>query len=287
MKVYEQRIIKATEYDFVVKKLREFFSTRNYLECHPQCNVSIMAACEDPDTVRSYVFNGEIWPLPQTGQMWLEYHILAYPELDGVFCITTSFRDEPNPIEGRHDKIFPMFEFEHIGTLQDLIYTLSELSVHLGLVNHIDDIPIFTYNELCKKYDTEYLHSEHETLIWNDFGDVVGIIDFPERTSPFFNMQEKILDVPYGERLFHKCDFIICGIETFGSAARSNDVNQMMNSFYSISDGNYSRKLYNEFQKERTIQELHDYLRLPMRDRFGAGIGITRLIRALKLKNIL
>jgi len=27
------------------------------------------------------------------------------PEYPGVFCISTSYRDEPNPIEGRHEKI--------------------------------------------------------------------------------------------------------------------------------------------------------------------------------------
>jgi hypothetical protein len=66
--------------------------------------------------------------------MWLEHDLMKEPELEGVFCLTTSYRDEPNPIQGRHNKIFPMFEAEHTGDYKNLLETLSNLCTHLGFV---------------------------------------------------------------------------------------------------------------------------------------------------------
>lgn len=286
-RVYEQKLISPQDFDTTIKKLRAFFTPNGYVEAYHQSQLSIMAACEDPKTVRSFTFGGQLFPLPQTGQMWLEYFLLSNPDINGVYCTTTSFRDEPNPIEGRHDKIFPMFEFEREGAYLDLIDTLSKLAIHLGFADSVDNIPIFTYDDLCTKYNTNHLEADHELQMWYDYGDVVGITNFPERTSPFWNMQQEGVNSSTGERLFNKCDFIICGIETFGAAARSSDPKQMRDSFHSISDGMYAKLLYNQFDQERVEQELEDYLALPMRNRFGAGIGVTRLMRALKLKNLI
>ena len=286
--IFNQDVIGPQDFNNLVIKMRTFFMQKNYKEVYPQPIRSIMAACEDPKTLRSFTFDGNTWPLSQTNQMNLEMILLTMPEeADGIYCMTTSYRDEPNPIPGRHDKIFPMWEFEHKGDFQDLVKTLSELSVHLGFVKSVEEIPIFTYDELCDHYKVENLESEHETLMWKEYGDVVGITYFPERTHPFFNMSFYDNDKNTNEKLFNKCDFIICGQETFGSAERSIDIVQMRNSFHTISDGMYAKLLYNEFGKERVVAELESYLSLPMIERFGAGIGFTRLYRAMKLKGLI
>ena len=64
--------------------------------------------------------------------MWLEYELLTHPEFNGVFCVSTSYRQEPNPIPGRHETIFPMFEFEAKGGMDDLLALEKELLVYLG-----------------------------------------------------------------------------------------------------------------------------------------------------------
>ena len=79
-----------------------------FLEAHPQNRLSILAACEDPYTVAQFDYAGKVWPLPQTGQMWLEYELLKNPKAKGYFCLSTSYRQEQTPIEGRHDLIFPL-----------------------------------------------------------------------------------------------------------------------------------------------------------------------------------
>ena len=88
------QIIDPKQYTKTVDALRLFFSSRGFLEVHTQNRLSILAACEDPQTIATYDYEGDIWPLPQTGQMWLEYELLKNPEWPGVFCVSTSFRNE-------------------------------------------------------------------------------------------------------------------------------------------------------------------------------------------------
>ena len=114
------QLIEPEKYTEVVGRLRSFFLDKNFLEVHTQNRLSILAACEDPTTVSTYNYAGNVWPLPQTGQMWLEYELLRRPKEKGFFCVSTSYRQEPNPVEGRHDLIFPMFEFEFPGTIVEL-----------------------------------------------------------------------------------------------------------------------------------------------------------------------
>lgn len=286
VKPYDQQMIKPLDFDKIVKKLRGFFTPLDFKETFPQTRTSIMAACEDPKTISKYNFSGIDWPMIQTNQMWLEYDLLKEPDLDGIFCLTTSFRDEPNPIEGRHNKIFPMFEAEHTGDFNHLLLTLSNLCVHLGFVRYKEDIKFFKYDDLCEKYGVDILEAEHETMIWKEYGDVVGITHFPERTSPFWNMKKLGLN-ERGEHVYAKCDFIICGQETIGSAERETDVDTMRNSFYTISNGEYSEILFDKFSEERVESELEDYLNLNFISRWGFGMGVTRLHRALKIKNLI
>jgi len=102
-------MINSQEYHFVVSKMREFFVNRKYIEVPVQSRLSILAACEDPETISQFRFSDIVWPLPQTGQMWLEYELLKNPGVPGVFCISTSYRNEPNPIPGRVDDSYRGF----------------------------------------------------------------------------------------------------------------------------------------------------------------------------------
>jgi len=281
-------ITTPLEFDIVVQKLRGFFMSKNFKETFPQPNLSILAACEDPKTVKSFKFNNNIWPLPQTNQMHLENILMTNAKtLDALFCLTASYREEPNPIPGRHLTSFCMFEAERKGDFDNLLNTLSELMVYLGFVNNIKDIPFFTYNQLCEHYNTDILEAEHETKMWKEFGDVVGITHFTERTSPFFNMKQEGYDIKSGEKLYKKCDLIICGQETFGSAERSSNIEEMRNGFYTISNGEYSKLLFEQFGKERVENELEEYLKLNMIERWGFGSGVQRLIRGMKLKELI
>jgi aspartyl/asparaginyl-tRNA synthetase len=218
-----------------------------------------------------------VYPLQQTNQMVLEEVLLENPELEGVFCITTSYRDEKNPIPSRHKKVFKMVEFEMKGDMKDLVKFQSELLEYLGFDKPIE----VNYEDVCEEYGgVSILEDEHESRMWKEKGSVISLQNFPRRTNPFWNM------LGQGNGLFNKVDVILYGQETFGSAERSCDVNEMREMFYTIEDGKYSEKLFELFSKERVEEELEEFLKHNFIPRVGCGIGFSRLLRAYKLLKI-
>ena len=273
--------INPDEFHTAVKRMREFFEGRGFIEVHTQSRLSILAACEDPTTISTYNYGGQVWPLPQTGQMWLEYELLKNPEAPGFFCLSTSFRNEPNPVPGRHDKIFPMFEFEMKGDMNDMVQLEKDLLVHLGFGEeasfHEGD-----YTDVAAKYGVEELEHEHEASLETDYGKIFFLKNFPNHTSPFWNMKQH----PDGSNAY-KVDVIMHGVETIGSAQRSSSIEEMRKMFYTISDGQYANILFSNFTKERVEAELDEFLGFNFFERCGGGIGVTRMIRAMKLSNLL
>ncbi len=267
--------MKNTEtYDELVQKMRTFFQNKGFKEVPTQSRLSILAACENPHSITTFNYQGEVWPLPQTGQMWLEYELLKNPEWNGVYCISTSYRQEKDPIPGRHELIFPMFEFESKGTMKEMVTLESELLDYLGFDKPIE----VNYDDVCEEYGgVPILENEHETRMWEEKGPVVSLQNFPRRTNPFWNMKNKD-----GE-IFNKVDVILYGQETIGSAERSCDVDKMKEMFYTIENGGYAGKLFELFGKERVEAELEEFLKFNFFPRFGGGIGMTRMARAYEL----
>ena len=273
------------DFDIVVNKLRDFFrNVKGYREVHTQNELSILAACEDPQTIATYNYNGSLWPLPQTGQMWLENYLLTYPEEKGFFCVSTSYRNEPNPVPGRHDKIFPMFEFELKGGIDELRKVEMELLDYLGfnVEGELMNYPRDDYDNICKKYNVDELEHEHEEMLEKDYGKAFFLENFPQRTSPFWNMK-----LHASKEHSNKIDVIMHGIETIGSAERATNKEEMKEMFKTISDGGYANTLYAQFGKDRVEKELEEFLNYNFFQRCGGGIGMTRMIRAMKLSNLI
>lgn len=261
-------LIRPQDFSDTVDRLRSFFLNKNFLEVHTQNRLSILAACEDPETVATYKYNGDIWPLPQTGQMWLEHELLSDPSEKGFFCLSTSYRQEPNPVAGRHETIFPMFEFEMQGDVNDL----KQMEIELCEYMEFPSLDIRSYDNWARVYDTKELDHDNESDIgWG------MITDFPEFTSPFWNMARN------DDGTSKKIDVILGGMETIGSAERSTDKDQMKETFYTISNGEYAQLLFDLFGKSRVENELNEFLQFDFMPRVGGGIGVTRMISALEV----
>jgi aspartyl/asparaginyl-tRNA synthetase len=279
-------IINSEHFHYVVNKLRSFFIEKGFIECHTQNRLSILAACEDPSTINSFQYLNEKYPLPQTGQMWLEYELLTNPKNPGYFCVSTSYRNEPNPIPGRHDFIFPMFEFELKGDLQELERMEIELLQYLGYTVQSQEslstttseniYPNMNYEEMANQKGVQDLTHDHEQEMYRDYGPVFFLKNFPEYTSPFWNMKRNS-----ETRTANKIDVILSGMETIGSAERSCDIQDMRNKFYNISSGLYAKTIFNHFTKERVEKELDEFFQHDFITRSGGGIGITRLISSM------
>lgn len=271
---YQQDLIDPVLYHRTVQALRHFFEQKGFLEVHTQSRLSILAACEDPTTIQTYSYEGQVWPLPQTGQMWLEYELLTKPEAKGFYCLSTSFRQEPNPVPGRHKTIFPMFEFETHGGVESLAELERELLAHLGLSD--GPVPEANYADLAARYGVEILGAAEEDRIWKEYGDSFLLRNFPVHTSPFWNMRME-------NGVARKIDVICCGQETIGSAERAVDKAEMREMFHTISGGAYASTLHGIFGKDRVEAELEEFLSLDFFPRFGGGIGVTRLMRAMEM----
>jgi aspartyl/asparaginyl-tRNA synthetase len=174
-----------------------------------------------------------------------------------------------------------MFEFEIKGGMDELLQMEKELVEYLGFCSQ-DKCVEADYKTLADEYGTESLEHEHEDRMCKEHGPVVMLKDFPVTTSPFWNML-----LHDDKEKAKKIDVILWGMETIGSAQRSTDVNEMRKQFYSISEGKYADILFSNFSKERVQRELEEFLNFDFFDRSGGGIGVTRLISAMKKSNLL
>jgi len=270
--------VDPLDYHNLMKKLREFFIEKeNFVECYVANRLSILAACEQPENVAIFNYLDQDWAHFQTSQMWLESIILKDDQKRSYCCLTTSYRDEKNPIPNRHSKCFPLFEFEFVGNMNDLIQKEKDLLEFLGFGDQSTFVEI-DYAVACQRYGVSSISHIEEAKLCDDFGPVVFLKYFPHNES-FWNMKVE-------NGIAFKTDVIIMGHETIGSAERSINVDEMRERFHTTSNGEYAQMLYDKFGKERVDKELEEYLQLTFTTRCGAGLGMTRILRALKQKNL-
>jgi aspartyl/asparaginyl-tRNA synthetase len=272
--------VDPLEFHFVSSKMRDFFRSKGFIEVAAQHRLSILAACEDPKSIATFNYAGNVYPLPQTSQMWLEHELLKNPSVPGFFSVSYSYRHEQNPKFGRHNLTFPMIEFELPGGFDSLKNFEMDMLEFLGYGPR-DTYQVGNYLDVAKKYNVDDLDHDHEMKLYEEYGPVYFLCNFPESTSPFWNMHRN------GDGTASKIDVIMHGFETIGSATRSVDVDQMRKTFHEISDGEYSGTLFNKFGKERVMRELDSFLENRFIERCGGGIGYNRLARSLKMKGIL
>jgi aspartyl/asparaginyl-tRNA synthetase len=210
--------------------------------------------------------------------MWLEYELLKNPSVPGYFCISISYRNESNPVKDRHFLIFHMFEFEMKGNMEDMIQMKKELLEYLGY--NANRFLRGKYTDVAQEYGVTELENEHETRLFQKKTPTFFLTDFPEFTSPFWNMKRN------GENA-NKVDVIISGQETIGSAERETDRDVMLDRFMTIMDGAYKDKMYELFGEERTMDEMKDFLEFEFFPRSGGGIGVTCLIRSMKMEGLM
>jgi aspartyl/asparaginyl-tRNA synthetase len=274
-------LLSPTDFHIVSSALRDFFRSRNLVEVPVQHRLSILSACEDVSTISTFEYVGNVYPLPQTGQMWLEYELLnKYDMQGGYFCYSTSYRQELNPKPGRHNLIFPMIEFELPGNIGVLEHFERGLLASLGY--NAMGAPARDYKYVAELYNTEELDHDHEARLYSDFGPVFFLKNFPFTTSPFWNMK-----ADFEKKTASKIDVILSGCETIGSAERSCNPTEMKKMFYDISDGAYSKTLFAKFGRDRVEKELTEFLASDFKERCGGGIGVNRLIRSMTMEGLM
>ena len=60
----------------------------------------------------------------------------------------------------------------------------------------------------------------------------------------------------------------------------------MREQFQTVSNGGYANLLFDKFGHKRVYSELEAFLDRDFFPRFGGGIGVTRMIRAMEMSNL-
>ncbi|HMT01771.1 MAG TPA: hypothetical protein PKD00_00435 [Burkholderiales bacterium] len=236
----------------------------------------ILDACENPPSIASMVIGGKKRPAPQTGQMGLEYKLFETVskgiDFSGLFCLTQSYRDEKEIIEGRHNIIFPMFEVELLGDVEVMFSFIKNLLSAFGFPPPVE----LDYEYSCEQLNVDIIGAEEEQKLYEIYGPVIALRNFPERSNPFWNMKRH-------DGKAKKIDILLYGVEVIGAAERETDPNTMFKKFFSIENGEYSKTLIDLFGGVETTTSLNKYLSNSGVSivRSGFGIGITRFIKAL------
>ena len=266
---YNNLIVNSAKYSYITNKLRDFFNSKGMIECHAQNRLSILSACENTESIVKMKYAGKIAAYPQTNQMWLEYELLTNPKPFGYYVFTTSYRNEQNPIPGRHQLIFPMTEFEIKTDYYGMKQFEKEMIRALGYNGHFAE---GNFNDVAKKFNTDDIKHEHEQQIYKSGNPVFFLKNFPPESMPFWNMSRN----PDGTA--KKIDIIMAGQETVGSSERDTDKDKMRHRFQTISNGEYAGLLYKMFGQKAVDEELDEFLSHNFFIRSGGGIGMTRLM---------
>jgi len=173
-----------------------------------------------------------------------------------------------------------MIEFELPGNMNVLEHFETDLLRHIGYDS--DSFAGGNYIDVANTYNVKELEHEHEQKLYEDYGPVFFLKHFPFTTSPFWNMKAN-----FETKTANKIDVILSGCETIGSAERSCNPAEMRDMFHTISDGMYAKTLYSKFGKDRVERELDAFLSFDFKERCGGGIGMTRLIRSMKMESLL
>jgi len=88
-------------YDKCVNLMRTFFRVKGFIEIHSQTHLNVLE-CEDPSNIITFEYANQLYMLPQTNQLSLDYEMLKNTE-PGYFCVSTKYQT----IGG----IYPQFEF--------------------------------------------------------------------------------------------------------------------------------------------------------------------------------
>lgn len=216
--------------------------------------------------------------LNRQNELCLDNYLLKQPEEKGCFCLSKSYESKN---EGDiNEKI--LFEFEINGSLDELRKIKMELLDYLGFnMAEYENIrldlnyPICDYYKICKKYGVEELKQEHEKQIEKDFGKILFLEKFPEKSTSSDKNDGKKIDV------------IIHGQKTISSSESIIDKELIRENFKTIYNGKYANKLYEEFTKEKVDSELDKYLDFDLFVRSGGKISMSGIIHALKISSLL
>ena len=241
-------------YQQTVNKLRAFFATRNYKEIDPHQYATTLL-----ESHTAHYAPGKPGTVSQAHELSLEKALLQSPELlPGVFCLT----DQSCEFAARKDTNTA----QTIGQALCQWLQLGDRSVHKES----------DYRFIADYYKTKFLSPAHEQAIWQDFSPIFTITDKPCVLNTCFTTLTQ-------EAHAKTTDTVLFGMSSVTSARRSCDPEDMREAFYTVSNGEYAKSLFELFGESRVMGGLEKFLVHNFFPRYGGSIGIPQLMQAIHL----
>lgn len=256
----------------LLKWMREFFEMKGIPEIRYN-QFSFAGSCENAPTTFWIDKKDKFYMLPQTRQIMAEVDLIKN-DMDAVYMIQTSYRDEPKAGDGRHKSMFGLCEMEHKDMSQEELIDFEEeilkfcisksleyFKEHKDIVSKQNiarlkytlevDMPRVSYTDMIKRLQEkgvsinwgDDLSSRDEEFICGMDYDIpvpVTVYDYPE-TLKYFNMYLR-RDTEGTDREVVECADMLLPFagETFGSSRRENEEKRMRKRFY---EGSMYRQL--------------------------------------------
>ena len=109
---------------FVLEEIRSFFKEKQIPEVRYN-QFSFAGSCENAPTTYWLDKENNFLMLPQTRQIMAEEDLVKH-DMDAVYMMQTSYRDEPRAGDGRHCNQFLLCEMEHLNLSQEKLIDFEE-----------------------------------------------------------------------------------------------------------------------------------------------------------------
>ena len=199
------KTVSNKQYHYVANCIRLYLIENGLIECCLQSKFPLLSSCGDCQN-----------------QLYLEHELLQNPDVTGYFCVTNV------NIENPHSMPMPTAEFVIKGDIHVLESFIHHLLIYLSYHN-ISKYTIKDYNYITTKLnmDVNYLSSTVKQKIYNKFGAVFLLKNYPTNTSAHWTTKKTNVNDTYD-----KLVTILSGTEAIISYEMSSDKTDMCNQFH-------------------------------------------------------
>lgn len=277
----------------------QYFQKKGFLWVEVPTMTKVTGACENVDTLYALDHFGKQAYLAQTGQLFLESKIPSHKK---VWTTITSSRAEEK-VDSRHLNQFLLLEFEHTGTLDELLNNiegtiksminnaldlahdelkdlgrdideLRSFTLPFNRITYTDAIKLLQKNNIEINWGDDFKHM-HEMEIIKYLGNKPTFVTHFPKKIKFFNMRVN----RNNEDIVNSCDLLMpYAGESVGSAEREDDYDILV-------DRLKESNMYKILSKRGvTIDTFKDYLDLIKNHRIlhsGCGIGFNRVSQSV------
>jgi hypothetical protein len=251
-------------YHYVINAVKFFLLEKGLYEYFTGNELSIFSVC-DPFNVKIYEYDKHKFPFIQSNQICLDEELLKNPTAPGFFCITNVYKKDCL-------STYPIIEFVLNGNVEILEIVEKELLNYLEyqISNCVEKD--YDYISKKKKKDVLYLSDDIKQKIYEKFGTVVFLKNYPEYANTHWNIKKN------QNNTYNKITVILSGQEVIESYENDTDKNQIFETFTTMQNGTYNKKLYELFGEKYVNNTLNNYLSNTFITRSSGKIYINELI---------